>query len=1782
MSEFQSSLDTLIPPEIKNDEFYQTLELIAREEDIRTVLEIGSSSGSGSTEAFVNGLNNNPNNPHLFCMEISQSRFNALRERYENYSFVNCYHASSVPLESFPTEDEIIKFYQTNQTNLNLYPLEQVLDWWRQDTEYLKKSGVNSRGIQKIKEENNIDVFDVVLIDGSEFTGKAELEEIYGAKFIFLDDINTFKNYENYNKLLSDSKYVLIKQNKQLRNGYAVFGSTSYSFVAEINEQQLVKNLVKPGMKVFDVGANLGDYSLLFSELVGKSGEVYTFEPTSAIFKKLQERIKERNLKNVNLFQKAVFSKNQPIEFNEFSEEYSVWNSIGIPQMQNPLNPQENIPIVKTEIVEAVAIDSFCKEHGIESIDYLKIDVEGAESDVLLGTMQLLQEKAIKFIQFEISQKMLEGLNRKAEDTFKILTQNGYECHRIKSNGQVGEKVLDSHSFYENYIAFPELPIHFFTIVLNGEPFIRYHIDIFKQIPFKWHWHIIEGVADLKHDTGWSLQLGGKITDEIHKKGRSKDGTSEYLDELAVKYPENVTLYRKPEGEFWDGKREMVNAPLANIKEECLLWQVDVDEIWTLEQICNNRKLFIKNPEKTAAFYWCWYFVGENLVISSRNCYAQNPQQDWLRTWRFKPGYIWAAHEPPILVENLPDGEQKNVAALNPFMHAETEKEGLIFQHFAYVTPEQLRFKEQYYGYQNAVSQWQTLQSQSKFPVYLREYFAWVGDNTTVDRAESLGVVPLVQKDVTADNWKFLQPEYLQQPAKLESRSPTIIIDGVFFQLYSTGIARVWRSVLAEWAKSQFASHIIVLDRLNTTPKIPGIRYRTIPAYNYNNTDADKQMLQQVCDEEGADLFISTYYTTPISTASVFMAYDMIPEVVGADFSEPMWREKHHAIRHASSYISISESTARDIVKFFPDITPDEVTVAHCGLAPTFTPATTTEISAFKNKYGISKPYFLLVGAGSNYKNAILFFRAFAELHSKQGFEIVCTGSGVTLANEYRQYASGSVVHSLILSDEELKVAYSGAVALVYPSLYEGFGMPVAEALACGCPVVTCANASIPEVAGEAAIYVDANDVEGLTDALCEVQKPKMRNSLIAAGLEQVKQFSWANMADTMGSALMKATLGRLNLREINLIIFPDWSRSEETVGLELQEVIKSLVTHPDRAKMTLLIDNSNIAAEEADLILSSVAMNLLMEEDLEVDEGPEIVLVGELSQIQRLAVIPQLQGRISLENENKGAIALFKAENIPTIELDRLKEKVDWLDLSSKQVPPKQRSFEKQPFNAINDGVKSEPLTDKIKKILGELETLEKGATGFFKEIGEVESYYERTRKVVSDVCSYILQNQDAAISGQIAKWFTLKAKLFLYFSRANLKDIYKKRAEIMEFALKIEGHQVDYDFPERKSDRHKIRLGIIANNFEPHPETFATLPVYKHLNREEFEIILYYLQASGHRLEKYCRDRADAAIKLPEDLDSQVQTIRNDDLDILFVSSNITSQTNVITLLALHRLARIQIVGMNSPVTTGMRHIDCYISSKLTESETDAAERYTEKLATLDGPDQCFDFATEEELSVTTSISRKQLSIDENAVVYISGANFYKIIPEVEATWVQIIAQVPNSILLLYPFNPNWAPSYPVEAFKERFLATLSKYGVGEERLILLNALPNRADIKECLKLANIYLDAFPFSGMTSLIDPLQVGLPMVAMQGESARSRRGASLLRYLEIPELIANSEEGYIELAVNLGMDSNLRGVYSDRIETKMQANPQFLDSRYYSTQMGALFKKVFQEYLAKK
>jgi hypothetical protein len=176
--------------EMRNDEFFHAIQRLTGEEDIKAALVIGAAIGEGSTEAFVTGIQENPNKPFVFCISASKRRFVQLQRAFGKERSVKCYGISALSREQFAKK------------------LEQT--------------------VQKIKEENQIEIFDAVLIDSSELQCEMPVnaklnEKLYGARFVFLDDINAFCNYENHGRLLTDPEYVLVAQNPGLRNGYAIF-----------------------------------------------------------------------------------------------------------------------------------------------------------------------------------------------------------------------------------------------------------------------------------------------------------------------------------------------------------------------------------------------------------------------------------------------------------------------------------------------------------------------------------------------------------------------------------------------------------------------------------------------------------------------------------------------------------------------------------------------------------------------------------------------------------------------------------------------------------------------------------------------------------------------------------------------------------------------------------------------------------------------------------------------------------------------------------------------------------------------------------------------------------------------------------------------------------------------------------------------------------------------------------------------------------------------------------------------------------------------------------------------------------------------------------------------------------------------------------------------------------------------------------------------------------------------------------------------------------------------
>lgn len=382
-----------------------------------------------------------------------------------------------------------------------------------------------------------------------------------------------------------------------------------------------------------------------------------------------------------------------------------------------------------------------------------------------------------------------------------------------------------------------------------------------------------------------------------------------------------------------------------------------------------------------------------------------------------------------------------------------------------------------------------------------------------------------------------------------------ILVDGVFYQLARTGIARVWSAILPRLASCSDLE-IALLDR-GACPPFDGIERVEFPSYTWTNTPADSFLIDRFCQDLRADIFISTYYTTPVTIPSILMVYDMIPEVLELDLGQRAWQEKQIAVSFASYYGCISENTRQDLLRFYPAIDPDRVAVTHCGVEQKiFWPRESAQVEGFKARYALTKPYYLLVGSReqvSGYKNATLLFEAAYSTRLSE-FEILCAGGESEIAADVLARRPPNVsARRMELTDDELACAYSGAEALVFPSLYEGFGMPVIEAMACGCPVITTKFGSLAEVAGDAALFISGRDPQELQQAMSTVRDPAHRQRLVEAGLKRAVLYSWDDMTTKVHGLLKRAYSER---ESVGLKSFlADWERlrslqAEVDVGL--------------------------------------------------------------------------------------------------------------------------------------------------------------------------------------------------------------------------------------------------------------------------------------------------------------------------------------------------------------------------------------------------------------------------------------------------------------------------------------------------------------------------------------------------------------------------------------------------------------------------------------------------------
>ena len=258
-----------------------------------------------------------------------------------------------------------------------------------------------------------------------------------------------------------------------------------------------------------------------------------------------------------------------------------------------------------------------------------------------------------------------------------------------------------------------------------------------------------------------------------------------------------------------------------------------------------------------------------------------------------------------------------------------------------------------------------------------------------------------------------------------------------------------------------------------------------------------------------AVIFNAYYGDVPARAAQAYTVYDMLHELT-APPDHPFIAQKRRCLYRAAALFPISYHSANDLVRFYPDLDRAKIHPIPLGVdASFFAPASAPPPAA-------GKPYFLYVGHRTPYKNFMRLLEAFGQAGLARDFDLRVISPVDAFIDEERTCMAkhgmgGSVALTVSPSDDVLRQAYAGAHAFVYPSVYEGFGLPILEAMASRTVVCTSNVSSMPELGGEAALYFVPESVESM--AACLVRATAMtaeeRHSRIEIGVARARFFTW-------------------------------------------------------------------------------------------------------------------------------------------------------------------------------------------------------------------------------------------------------------------------------------------------------------------------------------------------------------------------------------------------------------------------------------------------------------------------------------------------------------------------------------------------------------------------------------------------------------------------------------------------------------------------------------------------
>jgi glycosyltransferase involved in cell wall biosynthesis len=356
----------------------------------------------------------------------------------------------------------------------------------------------------------------------------------------------------------------------------------------------------------------------------------------------------------------------------------------------------------------------------------------------------------------------------------------------------------------------------------------------------------------------------------------------------------------------------------------------------------------------------------------------------------------------------------------------------------------------------------------------------------------------------------------------------TVLIDGIIFGLQRRGgISRYFAEIISRLA-GQCPDLGLLLHLpigCEGAPEHARIRpVRDLAAMPWRFRERFSQMRLR---RRRPAIFHSTYYRLPYwgGMKTVATVYDFMHEQFPAMLGDSALVERKRAcLESADIIVSISRRTRDQLLRFLR-VDEKKIRVAHLAASDCFANAPSEdEVNAFLDRAGLRRPYWLFVGQRGAYKNFAAMLDAFVAVARRADAHLVLAGGGATLDPRHaetliRRRCEGRVRVLGNPGDDELRLAYGGAAAFVFPSLEEGFGLPLLEAMGAGAPVIASDIEVFHEVAGEAAAYFDPHDAEALARALADSLEEGYRRKWQPRGFKRRGQFSWDKTAEAYKDA---------------------------------------------------------------------------------------------------------------------------------------------------------------------------------------------------------------------------------------------------------------------------------------------------------------------------------------------------------------------------------------------------------------------------------------------------------------------------------------------------------------------------------------------------------------------------------------------------------------------------------------------------------------------------------------